>query len=144
MGRSESCRAYHSFVSLQLSDAGGLTSALAPTARTETRRAFAAAWLDVVQHEEWQRQRAAVFLAAANANEASPTALAIPTARNAYIPREGDRTVAELIRAFKAERDARHGEESTDRKYNHIFRCLEEVLDRPSRSAPSPGKMRAR
>lgn len=42
-------------------------------------------------------------------------------------------SVAELIAAFKAERMARHGEESTERKYSHIFSALEEVLG-PERS----------
>lgn len=84
--------------------AGGLTRPLMPAVRVETRRAFAGAWLDIVQHEEWQRQRAAVFLAAANANEASPQALSVPAARNAYVPREGDRTLADLIRAFRKDR----------------------------------------
>ncbi|WP_242077101.1 site-specific integrase [Brevundimonas diminuta] len=36
--------------------------------------------------------------------------------------------VSQLIAAFRAERVARHGEESTDRKYAHIFTALEEVL----------------
>lgn len=45
-------------------------------------------------------------------------------------------SVAQLLAAFKAERDARHGEESTDRKYSHIFSALEEVLgpERPVQS----------
>lgn len=42
-------------------------------------------------------------------------------------------SIAELIAAFKAERVARHGEESTERKYSHIFSALEEVL-RPETS----------
>ncbi|MBB4798615.1 integrase [Brevundimonas bullata] len=45
-------------------------------------------------------------------------------------------TVAELVAAFRAERVARHGEESTDRKYSHIFSGLEEALgnSKPIRS----------
>ncbi|WP_252865693.1 site-specific integrase [Brevundimonas diminuta] len=48
-------------------------------------------------------------------------------------PQPGGMNVAELIAAFKAERVARHGEESTERKYSHIFSALEEVL-RPETS----------
>jgi len=45
-------------------------------------------------------------------------------------------TVAQLIAAYRAERVAKHGEESTDRKYSHIFSALEEALggERPIRS----------
>lgn len=45
-------------------------------------------------------------------------------------------TVAQLIAAFRAERTARHGQESTDRKYSYIFTALEEALgaDRSIRS----------
>jgi integrase len=43
-------------------------------------------------------------------------------------PQSAGMTVSTLISAFKAERVARHGEESTDRKYSHIFAALEEVL----------------
>ncbi|MFK0299976.1 DUF6538 domain-containing protein [Brevundimonas sp. NPDC090276] len=48
-------------------------------------------------------------------------------------PQPDGMKVAELIAAFKAERVARHGEESTERKYSHIFSALEEVL-RPETS----------
>ena len=43
-------------------------------------------------------------------------------------PQSAGMTVSKLISAFKAERAALHGEESTDRKYSHIFAALEEVL----------------
>lgn len=48
----------------------------------------------------------------------------------------GGTTVAQLITAYQAERVANHGEESTDRKYSHIFSALREALgeDRPVRS----------
>jgi len=110
-------------------ETGGLKSPTPPTVRAQTRAAFAAAWLDVVQHEEWQRQRAAVFLAAANANQADPHELRADAPRNAYVPREDDRSLGELIEAYRKDRESRHGEESTSRKYEHIFRCLKEVLD---------------
>lgn len=110
-------------------EAGGLKSPVPPTVRVNTRTAFAIAWLDVVQHQEWQRQRAAVFMAAANANRADPRDLKAEAARNAYVPREDDHSLRELIDAYRKDRESRHGEESTGRKYEHIFRCLEEVLD---------------
>jgi integrase len=37
-------------------------------------------------------------------------------------------TVRQLIAAYRTEREREHGKESTDRKYGHIFRALEEVL----------------
>ena len=49
---------------------------------------------------------------------------------------EGDKTVAELIKAYRADRDNRHGAESTTRKYKHIFEALELGLgaDKPIRA----------
>jgi len=56
----------------------------------------------------------------------------------------GGTTVKQLIAAYRAEREALHGAESTDRKYSHIFRALEEALggDRPIRSV-TRGDLRA-
>lgn len=44
--------------------------------------------------------------------------------------REGDevRTVRDLIAEYRAERESKHGKESTDRKYGLLFRIMEEVL----------------
>ncbi|TXM65426.1 site-specific integrase [Methylobacterium sp. WL69] len=42
-------------------------------------------------------------------------------------------TVAQLISRYRADRERAHGRESTDRKYSHVFRALEEAL--------GPGKL---
>lgn len=59
-----------------------------------------------------------------------------PTLAAPTTPPTSGITVGKLIAAFNAERVARHGEESTSRKYSHIFSALEEVLgpDKPVRS----------
>jgi len=45
------------------------------------------------------------------------------------------KTVSELIEEYRADRERAHGQESTDRKYSHIFRALKEALgpDKPVR-----------
>lgn len=48
----------------------------------------------------------------------------------------GAMTLAELIRRFRERRVREHGEESTERKYAHIFRALEEAIG-PSRTIQS-------
>lgn len=50
--------------------------------------------------------------------------------------RPAGRTVGQLIEAFRAERERTKGAESTERKYRHIWRALEEGLgqDKPLRS----------
>lgn len=50
----------------------------------------------------------------------------MPFAQNAEGP--GAMTLAELIRRFRERRVREHGEESTERKYAHIFRALEEAI----------------
>jgi len=44
-------------------------------------------------------------------------------------------TVADLIATYRAAREADHGEESTSRKYNHVFKALEEALGTDARVA---------
>lgn len=114
----------------------GVEPRLGPSVREMARVAFAAAWLEVVQHEELERQRAARYLAALEAAALSPGQLQVARAPDAYSPREGDRTVKELIAAFRKERSERYGGESTERKYSHIFTALEDVLtpDKPLRA----------
>lgn len=48
-------------------------------------------------------------------------------------PASSGMSLSELIREYRAVREAEHGEESTRRKYSHIFKALEEVLgaDKP-------------
>jgi integrase len=43
-------------------------------------------------------------------------------------PATGGKALADLIRDYRAARELEHGEESTRRKYSHIFKALEEVL----------------
>ncbi len=89
--------------------------------RAELRLSFARAWLEVAQHEELQRLRAVVALA-------HPADLRIAPSGVSFVPREGDRTVAELIKSYRADRNATYGEESTARKYDHIFSALKAAL----------------
>jgi integrase len=98
--------------------------------RVGLRQRFAGIWLEVVQHLEAERQRAASYLASMDAATADPAMIRVQPGRNAHVFREDDKTLGEVIDLFRAERVARHGEESTDRKYNHLFRAIEETLGR--------------
>lgn len=62
--------------------------------------------------------------------------VASPLAESGPAVARGGTTVRQLIAAYRAERETLHGAESTDRKYSHIFRALEEALggDRAIRS----------
>ena len=64
---------------------------------------------------------------------AQPDPLFNPTTGNSNHFQQPNRgaggvTVKQLIAAYRRERDATYGQESTDRKYGHIFRALEEAL----------------
>lgn len=107
---------------------GGLSAPIPMTARRDVRQHFAQAWLEVVQHEEWGRQRAAAVLLAWESGARSPGTVQVAPAPAAYIPHAGDKTIGEVVAAFKAERIARYGDESTVRKYHHIFEALTEAL----------------
>lgn len=114
--------------------AGGLSATIPARVRDEARQLFARAWLEVVQHEEAERRRAASILAtlvAAHAAPASITAHAAP----AFEVRPGDVTVAEAIAEFKGAR-GRDGVEDVDKRYGHLFRAIGEIVgdDRPIRS----------
>jgi integrase len=113
-----------------------VTGPIAPSLRAEGRQAFASALLEVARYRELSRQRAAAFLRAVEAAEASANTIRIEPGRAAFVPREDDRTIAELIASFKGERFAAHGLESTERKYRHIFTALELSLgaDKPIRA----------
>ena len=45
-----------------------------------------------------------------------------------YAPQVGDKTVADLIASYRADRSRKHGEKTTETKYGHIFRSLEELM----------------
>ncbi len=114
--------------------AGGLSATVPPRVRDEARQPFARAWLEVAQHEEHERRRAASILAtlaAANAVPASITMQAAP----AFEARAGDVTVAEAIDEFKEAR-GRDGVEDIEKRYGHLFRAIAEIVgdDRPIRS----------
>ena len=104
--------------------------------RSDCRPSFAAAWLEVVQHLEAERLRAATYVAAMDAASVAPEAIRVAPAKDVYTPKEGDRTLGEVIDLYRSERAARYGDASTDRKYSHLFRALEEVIgrDKPVRA----------
>lgn len=120
----------------EAASAGGLTAAIPTSVREGARQRFAAAWLEVEQHQEAERQRAAAFLAALDAAQAGPDAIRVAPASAPFQAREGDRTLGEVIDAHKAHRDERYGVLSTARKYGHLYRALEEVIgrDKPVRA----------
>ena len=100
------------------------------TLHSDLRQPFARAWLKVAQHEVLERVRVAVAFA-------PPKDMRVAPSTAAYIPKEGDRSLAELITAYRNEREAAHGVGSTDRRYNHIFSALREALgdDKPLRAS---------
>jgi len=118
-----------------LADAGAIPS-VPSRVRDETRQRFAASWLEVLQHLEAERRRAATFLAALDAATAAPDAIRVAPSPSTYAPREDDKTLGEVIDLYRADRIARHGQESTDRKYKHLFSAIEETLgrDKPVRA----------
>lgn len=114
---------------------GGLTAALTPSLTAACRLPFIQAWLEVARHEEWQRQRAAAFLAALGAARADPDMIKI-TSAPIYKAREDDHSVSEMIAGYRADRERRYGAESTGRKYGHVFTALSEAMpsDKPIRA----------
>lgn len=114
----------------------GEPPALSTRVREECRQHFAASWLEVVQHLEAERRRAATFMAALEAAKAPPEAIRVAPGRGTYAAREDDKTLGEVIDLYRADREGRHGKESTDRKYNHLFSAIEETLgrDKPVRA----------
>ena len=102
--------------------AGGGEGAWTPSVRDSVRQAYAQAALEVEQHRELQRRRAAVILATAAASQAR--ADSIRADANVAAPRIGDKTVSEVITAFRKARP----QGDTDKQYGHIFRALREVV----------------
>ena len=95
--------------------------ALSHRSRPQLRQRFAQAWAEVVQHEEAERLRAAAFLAAFAAMRADAARIAVAAAPGGYVPREGDRTLGELVQAYRAEANSL-------KKYDHIFAAAQELL----------------
>lgn len=112
--------------------AGGLTSAVPGSVIALARGPFAAAWLEVVQHREAARTRAVAFLEAFDAQHRAPAAVRVAPAEGGYVPREGDKTVGEVIDQYQAERN----NPDTLKQYGHIFRALKELVgaDTPIRA----------
>ncbi len=105
-----------------------IVTPLPPRLHAAARSGFADAWLEVERSLELVRQRAAAILRAELSLGASAEGLRLESAPRTYVPREGDRTVSELIDAFKKDRRASYGGESTERKYRHIWSALEVAI----------------
>jgi integrase len=100
----------------------------------EARGAFARAWLEVEQHNEWARSRSAIILQARDIVSALPSTAPVQSAPIVkYVPRQGDRTFGELVEAFKAEKLSEPAEE---RRYAHVFTALKQIVgvSRPVRA----------
>ena len=80
----------------------------------------------------YMRQRGEVVEAPAVVSVSAAIALA-PMAPAVPMTGAAGVTLGDLIKRYRAVREAEHGQESTRRKYGHIFKALEEVLgsDRP-------------
>lgn len=103
--------------------AGGLSALIPARVRDEARLPFARAWLEVVQHQEAERRRAASILATVEAASAAPSSIKVESPP-ALVPRPGDLTVGEVIARYRAARDG----EDTEKQYGHVFRALSQVL----------------
>jgi integrase len=103
---------------------GGLSMRLPDELRSEARPIFAKAWLEVVEHQEAARRRAALFIAAAERGAAFQAA----SSPAPYTPRADDKSVKWVVEAYKQQRIEKHGEESTARKYNHMFKLFLDVF----------------
>jgi integrase len=109
-----------------------LTAFLLPQVRHAVRPRFAAAWAEVVRHEELQRRRAALVLAANDAVWARPSDVRAPPTSTGYVPRYGDKTLRDVIDLARAEKargkSPEAGEAFVRKNYEHVFRALEELI----------------
>lgn len=105
-------------------EAAGCVPTITLHAREQARQPFAAAWLEVVQHLEAERRRAALFLSTLESVDAPPSAIRVKMASAPYEPREGDKTIGEVVTLYRAERESRYGVADTAQKYGHLFRAL--------------------
>lgn len=106
---------------------GGAVGDIAPSTRTAVRPAFAKALLEVTEHEEAERRRAAMLIL----SQAPANTLRL-VGEAGFVARPGDKTVAEVIASYRKERD----QADTEKQYGHIFRCLLELTgpDTPIRA----------
>lgn len=101
--------------------------------RVTVRQAFARAALEVVQHEEAERRRADSILAALDAVAVDAGLIRVAVPVDPFTAREGDKTVQEVLDAFKADQD---NPALWQKQYGHISRSLGEIIgtDKPIRS----------
>jgi integrase len=97
------------------------------------RQPFARAWLEVEQYQEAERRRADSILAALELATAVPTAIRVEAQASAFIPREDDRTVSEVVEAFRAHQN---DPALYKKQFGHIGRALTEIVgaDKPIRA----------
>ncbi len=110
----------------------GLKALILPQVHEAVRVRFAAAWAEVLRHQELQRRRAALVLAANDAVWAGPSDVRLPPRTAAYTPRFGDKTLRDVIRLARSEKargkSKEAGEAYVKKNYEHVFRALEELI----------------
>ena len=114
-------------------EAAGLAAVLTPAVIEEARQTFAQAWLEVLQHQEAERRRAAMVLATWTAMQAGAAGVKVEGSQVGYVAREGDRTLGEVIDHVRREKvrlkpTAEQGEAYVEKNYGHTFRVLKELL----------------
>ncbi|CAN5446723.1 hypothetical protein BH10PSE1_BH10PSE1_27010 [soil metagenome] len=100
---------------------GGCHGFVPQVVRDEARHAFAQAYLEVVQHEEAQRRRAAWAIAARSGPAGIRVQGALPSTPAV---REGGKTLGDVIDAYAGQREG----DDTQKAFSHIFRALKECL----------------
>lgn len=93
--------------------------------RAAVRQAFARAALEVVQHEEAERRRADSILATLDAMAVDTGLIRVVAPVDPFTPREGDKTVQEVLDAFKADQN---NPTLWQKQYGHIGRALGEII----------------
>lgn len=101
--------------------------------REAARQPFARAWLEVEQYQEAERRRADSILTALELATAAPSTIRVEAQASAFIPREDDRTVGEVVEAFRAHQN---DPALYKKQFGHIGRALTEIVgaDKPIRA----------
>ncbi|WP_426016636.1 DUF6538 domain-containing protein [Brevundimonas sp. DWR2-3-1b1] len=101
--------------------------------RVAARQTFARAALEVVQHEEAERRRADAILTALDAVAADTALIRVVPSVQPFTPREGDKTIQQVLEAFKADQNS---PALWQKQYGHISRALSEIIgaDKPIRA----------
>lgn len=112
-----------------------------PKVRAAVRPAFAMAWREVVQAQEAERRYAATIIQMVDSF--GSTAVATPPRPGTYKAQVGDRTVGELLDAYKAMDRAKRGPVA-DKETAVVMRALREFLgtDKPVRAVRRPDARR--